>query len=282
MSRGRLIVDAAAEGARNMAVDQALLEEVDGGAPVTLRFYAWDRPTLSLGYFQTAAERDQHAESAAAALVRRATGGGAILHDAELTYSLCVAIRDRTSPLVRAVYDSMHRSIIAALADHGVRAMRFADSSAALPRFSVGITAESSAPSSGDARAAAAGMGCGAARSRGSEAKPFLCFQRRTDEDLIVAGYKIAGSAQRRAARAVLQHGSVLLAASPLAPQLPGIFQLTSHRIPFESLAARIAAHAANELDVQWEPHELSSAALQRSLQLVADRFAAEHWTARR
>lgn len=253
MTEGRLIVDSAAAGDWNMAVDQALLEEVDAGGPATLRFYAWNRPTLSLGYFQRAEERREHAESGSAALVRRATGGGAILHDAELTYSLCIPIRDRASAQIRSLYESMHRSIIAALADFGIPAVRFADSADPQPR--------------------------------GPES--FLCFQRRSDEDLMLAGYKIAGSAQRRAAAAVLQHGSVLLSASPLVPQLPGIFQLTSTSLgsvssAFESLASRIAYHAGLALAAQWNAATLSSAGRQRAAEIVEQRFAADSWTLRR
>ncbi|WP_164102914.1 lipoate--protein ligase family protein [Candidatus Laterigemmans baculatus] len=249
---GRLIVDSPAPGDWNMAVDQALLEEVDGGGPATLRFYAWDEPTLSLGYFQRAEARSEHRESGSAALVRRATGGGAILHDVELTYSLCVPIRDRASAEVRTVYDSMHRSITAALADFGVRVQRFADSAAPLPE----------GPPGG--------------------AEPFLCFQRRTDEDLILAGYKIAGSAQRRAAAAVLQHGSVLLSASRLAPQLPGIRQLSSANLAFDALASRIAHHAGQELSAVWNALPLSARARDRAAEIVAERFAADSWNLRR
>lgn len=248
MIEGRLIVDAPAPGDWNMAVDQALLEEVDAGGPATLRFYAWDQPTLSLGYFQPAEARSEHPESGAAALVRRATGGGAILHDVELTYSLCVPIRDRASAQVRTIYDSMHRSITAALADFGVLVQRFADSADPPPA--------------------------------GPES--FLCFQRRSDEDLMLAGYKIAGSAQRRAAAAVLQHGSVLLSASRLAPQLPGIQQLASTPLSFDSLAPRIARHAGAELTAQWSAGTLSLKARERAAQIVAERFAAETWTLRR
>ena len=71
-----------------MAVDEMLLERAQEQAAACLRFYGWSEPTLSLGYFQTYADRQEHPPSLPCAAVRRLTGGGAILHDAELTYSI--------------------------------------------------------------------------------------------------------------------------------------------------------------------------------------------------
>ena len=76
----RLIVDPPASGAWNMAVDEALLESVADGGPATLRFYQWSEPTLSLGYFQPYADREQHEASRELTVVRRSTGGGALIH----------------------------------------------------------------------------------------------------------------------------------------------------------------------------------------------------------
>src|SRR5687767_13677741 len=90
----RLLIDPPASGAWNMAVDEALLASAAAGV-ATLRFYTWSQPTLSLGYFQHAHQRDAHAASRSCPLVRRASGGGAILHDRELTYSLAVPLRQR-------------------------------------------------------------------------------------------------------------------------------------------------------------------------------------------
>src|SRR5437868_3979467 len=86
----RLIIDSPGDGAWNMAVDEALLETAANTNQATLRLYQWRQPTLSLGYFQLAADRAQHAASAACLLIRRPSGGGAILHDRELTYSIAL------------------------------------------------------------------------------------------------------------------------------------------------------------------------------------------------
>ncbi len=81
LQTARLIIDPPAAGRWNMAVDEALLLSAASRRTVTLRVYQWEVPTLSLGYFQPHAQREQHASSRHCPLVRRATGGGAIVHD---------------------------------------------------------------------------------------------------------------------------------------------------------------------------------------------------------
>jgi lipoate-protein ligase A len=109
-----------------MAVDEALLDDAAQRGVATLRFYRWSAPTLSLGYFQSLAERQSHAASRGAAVVRRLSGGGALLHDRELTYSLCLPEGHSLARQAPAVYDRMHRALIDALADRGVRAALWA------------------------------------------------------------------------------------------------------------------------------------------------------------
>jgi lipoyl(octanoyl) transferase len=125
--------------------------------------------------------------------VRRASGGGAILHDRELTYS--VAITQRSGSLAEAsrLYDITHETLIQTLAELGVPASRF------------DATPQCPGP---DGR---------------SVDEPFLCFLRRSCTDIVTGGVKVVGSAQRRRRGAVLQHGSILLGRSRFAPEVPGI-----------------------------------------------------------
>ena len=176
----RLLQDPPLPGPTNMARDEALLICVgETTSPPTLRLYQWSEPTVSLGYFQRYAdyqalplpERDL-------GVVRRLTGGGAILHDREVTYSLTLPT---DHALLTAgpsqLYELMHEAVIACASKMHVEA---------------GI----------------AGQGDESGPSHG----PFFCFARRHRFDVLVGGQKLAGSAQRRTRRAVLQHGSIILA----------------------------------------------------------------------
>ncbi len=198
MQLARIILDPPATGSWNMAVDQALLESTNLTGQVTIRFYAWEEPTLSLGYFQNSIERMGHQASLGCPLVRRSTGGGAILHDQEITYSLCLPCAQRWSIATEDLYWIVHRSLCSLLNDQKIDAKLFSDETAQPPR-------KESAP------------------------KSFLCFQRRSPGDLILDGHKIAGSAQRRKKGALLQHGSLLLIRSTCAVELPGINDLVSN-----------------------------------------------------
>ena len=87
-----------------------------------LRFYGWSEPTLSLGYFQTYADRKEHPPSLPCAAVRRLTGGGAILHDAELTYSIVLPGSHPLAARRDELYRAIHGCLIEALGHFGITA----------------------------------------------------------------------------------------------------------------------------------------------------------------
>jgi len=234
-------------GAWNMAVDEVLLERAAHTGTCTLRFYAWSVPTLSLGYFQRAAERAQHAPSSGCPLVRRMSGGGAILHDQELTYSLALPEKHPLAGDHRGLYLAVHQALINTLAEWQVRAE----------------------------------LVCGAA-TEGGTVQPFLCFLRRTEGDVLIDGMKIAGSAQRRRARAVLQHGSVLLARSPAAPELPGVEEITGRRISAAELSFAWASRLQRTLGVSFRPGTLGEEEQAAASGLVSERYANAAWTGKR
>src|SRR5213592_104397 len=120
MKPARLIIDKHL-GPMNMAVDEALLLSAPRTGP-TLRFYQWEEPTLSLGYFQSAAERCQHATSAGCAIVRRSTGGGAILHHDELTYSFVIPMSQQEKSASQPLYYAFHETLVESLAELGIEA----------------------------------------------------------------------------------------------------------------------------------------------------------------
>jgi lipoyl(octanoyl) transferase len=247
VSLARLIIDPPASGTWNMAVDEALLESAGRGV-TTLRFYQWNEPTLSLGYFQAAAEREGHAASRACPLVRRASGGGAIVHDRELTYCLAAPIAERFGTQANALYDTVHNTLIETLAEFGVQARLHAP----------------------------------AAINAGPAAQPFLCFQRRARGDVICREAKVAGSAQRRQRGGLVQHGSILLSQSPCAQELPGIEQITGIQLAADELARKLAARLAASLGKAWEEQALTEHQRHRAAGYESDRFAASAWINRR
>jgi lipoate-protein ligase A len=178
----RLLVDPApATGWWNMAVDEALLAAATRGAAPVLRLYGWRGAWLSLGYAQpfdaasASALRDADVQ-----VLRRVTGGRAVLHGADLTYGVAAP-----AAALPAGLDSSYRllsdAILAALRELGVAAER--------------------APSA--AKVAPAGA--------------FDCFALPATDEICAGDRKLAGSAQRRVAGAVLQHGSIRLEADPPA-----------------------------------------------------------------
>ena len=154
------------------------MEVGDGSASPTLRLYQWAPPTISLGYFQKYADFEALPPPAGnLPVVRRLTGGGAILHDLELTYSLAVPMgHDLLRDGANRLYELAHDAVIAALGELNLETAR-----------------------------------CGMTDDSGAARGPFFCFERRHCYDVLLGGDKIAGSAQRRTRFAVLQHGSIVL-----------------------------------------------------------------------
>lgn len=264
---GRLLTFGLIDAAENMAIDQAVLESVGRGGPTTLRFYGWSEPTLSLGYFQAAADRSRHPASESLRCVRRATGGGAIVHDRELTYSLSLAADDDRLGGNEDLYRAVHGAVARYLCRRGVRVQAYRQSGSSLEVGDEVFLMR-------DRRSQRGGA---------AQREPFLCFQRRTAEDLVCAGYKVLGSAQRKLRGAIMQHGSLLLRASRWSPQLPGIWQLTGVDLSPRSLARELATAFAEVIGVPgWQESDLTAAERGRAGQLVQERYGDRQWLAKR
>lgn len=240
----RVIYSPAAAGDWNMAVDEALLDSAAHRGHATLRFYQWQPATLSLGYFQRASERRRHPASGDCPLVRRASGGGAIIHDQELTYSLAVPQDHLLAADALALYRRVHQTLIDVLRLHGVPA-----------DF------------------------CAATGSQSAAEQPFLCFQRRSTGDLLLNGEKIVGSAQRRHRGAILQHGSILLATSAWAPELPGIRDVSGVDFVPNALAAAMVTQIAQTWQVEPKCSEFTAEEAAFAERFVTERYGHRRWS---
>ena len=243
----RLLIDPPGSGAWNMAVDEVLLEWAAEEGGCWFRLYGWDQPTLSLGYFQDFQDRLNHAPSQDCPAVRRLTGGGAIVHDAELTYSLVVPGKHPLAARRNLLYEIVHTSLITMLSDLGVEAML-----------------------------------CRPSGHRRQREEPLLCFQRRAPGDLLVGPVKIAGSAQRRRRGAVLQHGSLLLQRSAAAPELVALEDVAKRAVCGDHLADAWLGELSVRLGVTWSREDFSNRQRHRAAALVRSRYARDCWTKNR
>ena len=238
----RLLIDPPAAGAWNMAVDEMLLEWAAEAGRCCWRFYQWEEATLSLGYFQDVDDRTEHDASSQCPAVRRATGGGAILHQHELTYSFVLPAGHELAGRRQFLYDSVHSTLIATLGGWGIEAKL-----------------------------------CGQSAAR-QEANPFLCFQRRSPGDVVVGTTKVAGSAQRRTKGAVLQHGSVLLGRSAAAPELEGLAEVGGVTISLEELVDRWLERLSAELELRWQDEPLTENERKQAADLVRSKYGSTHF----
>lgn len=254
----RLLDTPPAPGAWNMAVDAALMESVRAGARPALRFYRWAPACLSLGRNQPARGRYDLDTLRARGLdvVRRPTGGRAVLHDRELTYA--VVAPDRLLGGARESYAAVNRALM--------RGLRRLGAAAALqPRGGRRAAAPSLAP----------------------------CFREPAEGEVVVGGRKLVGSAQYRERGVILQHGSLLLdgdqaqvAALLLAPgppaadgDAPATLRDALGSLPtWEALTAALAAGWAEETGAEPEPDGLSAGERRRAGAL-AGHFRDPEWT---
>ncbi|MDX1673556.1 MAG: hypothetical protein R3314_02045 [Longimicrobiales bacterium] len=195
-----------------MAMDTALLESVAAGMAPVLRLYRWSPACLSFGRSQPARGRYDVAGAAARGidLVRRPTGGQAVLHDDELTYAIIAPVAVIGRP--RVAYSRINRALVGGLSRLGVAA---------------GLAGGSVPPTRGGGGAPDADRAEGRARTpilatdggrpggdgEGAHGRDWdaACFRRPERGEVVVGGAKLVGSAQRVEHRTILQHGSILV-----------------------------------------------------------------------
>ena len=231
--RAEVIVDAAPMSGRfNMAMDAAMLELGATRDFSVIRIYRWCEPTVSVGYFQGAGV--QH-ESPFPGLptVRRLSGGGAILHDLEITYSCTLPASHPVRQDPSELYGIIHRSLIKLLRECGAKCLLRSDFDAS------------------QAAKLREGQESGNENARPS-VEPFLCFLRSNPNDIVhESGTKIVGSAQRRRKGITLQHGSILLSASKVCPTIEGIQQL-SQGFDIARFYTELPGEIAASIEREW------------------------------
>ena len=269
-----LIEDSPRSGAANMAIDEAIAEAAAAGAvPSTLRFYRWNPPTVTLGRHQKLADVDETQIAARGYdLVRRATGGRAILHIDELTYSVSGPIEEpRMAGGVMDAYLRFSNALLSGLSTLGLKAEK------------------------------------AGGRTRAGRELSAACFETPSAYEITAGGRKLMGSAQSRRKGYVLQHGSLPLwgdvtrlvdvlalsctakdrlrqqlrrQAATLAEALD--LPPDSERLAFPHVAAAMAGGFASALDQDLEPGTLSASELSRSAELIRVRYADPAWTRQR
>jgi lipoate-protein ligase A len=276
----RIVYSEAANGAWNMAIDEAILESAGNGlAPPTLRLYAWEPACLSLGMAQPSSEVNYTALAQRGwQAVRRPTGGRAILHTDELTYSICGL---QTEPCLAGGVLESYRVIAAALLE-------------ALRLLGVAATADEipgSRRSSPD----------GEQSKVGKEIDP-VCFTEPSNYEITAGGKKLIGSAQARRGNAVLQHGSLPLtgdlrrivqvlnypnmtarqaAAIRITDRATTVEQLLGKKVSWEDAAVAMRRAFEGRLGLDLATGDLSAAEINRAAELEAQKYDNLEWTAR-
>lgn len=241
----RLLPLEAMDGPHNMAADETLLESAVAGV-ASLRFYTWNPPTLSLGYFQPHALRLTDPLLTDLPWVRRPSGGAALIHDREVTYALALPA-GRPWQMGVTWLTRMHQIILRALAGLAVPSEPFAPAT--------------------------------------PERLPFtglLCFQHFTSGDLMIGPAKVVGSAQRRQQAALLQHGGILLGQSAFTPVLPGIRELSGRQLSVAQVVDKVCQEFVTDTGWTLDPAVWTSAQRERMETIVSAKYGSDRWNRKR
>lgn len=249
----------------NMALDETLMRwHSTGEIPPVLRFYGWEPAGISIGFFQKVDGQIDlaGAEKYGVELVRRQTGGKAVLHDQELTYSVIVSESHSAMPQsVKEAYLVLSRGLLEGYKELGIQ------TEFAIPEKTV-------------------------------EKSSAVCFEEPSWYELVIGGKKAAGSAQTRKNGVILQHGSIPLhfdhvklfdlflypdqetkekARTAFGKRAVAINDVTPDPVTFEQAKAAFKKGFEHGLEIELEPFELPSRLLEQAIELE-QKYKSEDW----
>jgi lipoate-protein ligase A len=269
----RLLLSPLADGSTNMALDEALLASVAAGEePPTLRFFRWSPPCLSLGYAQPAGEADpERLRRFGFDLVRRPTGGRAILHTDELTYSLAAPADE----------ERVHGGVVESYRHLSAGLRR------GLEHLGLEVRADKEYSESEKHAAAARGP---------------VCFEVPSNYEITAGKKKLVGSAQVRKQGGVLQHGTLPLigdvariceglkfaseaerqaAQARVRERATTVAEVLQREVSWDEAAAALARGFAEALNLTLDESPLSSKELELAEKLREEKYAAQGWNYR-
>ncbi len=268
----RLLISPPLDGATNMAIDEAILHALaEGVGRPTLRFFQWQPPCLSLGYNQHWAEVDAEAcQSLGYTWTRRPTGGKAILHTDEVTYSLIIPQND---PRVKGGIMNSYRALSFGL----LRGLE-----------KLGVVASQATKEETKAKRNAGGGGP-------------VCFDTPSRYEITWQGKKLIGSAQLRRRKIVLQHGTLPLygdlqrilavltfseeervqQARLLPERAITLEQVVGRALTFEAVIPPLIEGFSEALNLTFEEAPLTDREQELADRLRAEQYGNEVWTRR-
>ena len=266
----RLLITPPSPGAWNMALDESILESVGRNQSLPcLRLYAWDPPCLSIGYAQPSVDVDlPRLTDLGWDWVRRPTGGRAILHTDELTYSVIAPPNEpRVAGSVLESYQRLSKALLAAL--HSLN----------IPALAHPIGTAENTPENGP-----------------------VCFEIPSNYEIVVNAKKLVGSAQARRKDGVLQHGTLPLygdltritqglrysdeqkrkdAGERLLMHATTVEMVLGYKIDWQTAAQAFIDGFQSELELEFMRDEISPVENERVKQFVADKYDHPSWLRR-
>ena len=250
----RLILDHNHRAAYNMAADETILRSyADGNSLPTLRIYGWEKPAVSLGYFQDAEKSkidQEYCRNLDIEIVRRPTGGRAVVHGWDITFSVAIGERDIPNDFhsVLGSHTWLMKGIIAGFQELGIQAEM------------------------------------GSSERSASRGQSQDCFAHTADCDVRVGKEKVAGAAQVRKWGAILEQGSI-----PYEPPTIDVFGKSTQgpkstvlaEIPFKAARMAMVVGFEKALGLHFVATTLSRAETESAFRLARKKYASAEWTYR-